>query len=117
MRRTTLRKFLSIALTVIALLVVAVAQPALAADSTNGGKIFGANCASCHMGGNNMVMAQKTLKKDALEQFGMNSSDAIVTQVTNGKNAMPSFKGRLTNSQIQDVAAYVLQQADKGWPG
>lgn len=111
-----MRKLLSIALTVIAMVILVLGRPALAADSTNGGKIFGANCASCHMGGNNMVMANKTLKKDALEQFGMYSTDAITNQVINGKNAMPSFKGRLTDDQIQDVAAYVLQQADKGWP-
>ncbi len=112
-----MRKLLSIALTVIAMLIVALGRPALAADVTNGGKIFGANCAACHMGGNNMVMANKTLKKDALEQFGVYSIDAITYQVINGKNAMPAFKGRLTEDQIRDVATYVLQQADKGWAG
>jgi cytochrome c6 len=40
---------------------------------------------------------------------------AIITQVTNGKAAMPSFKGRLKDNQIADVAAYVLAQADKDW--
>ena len=44
----------------------------------------------------------------------MNSSEAIVTQVTNG-NAMPKFKGRLTDNQIQSVAAYVIAQSEKGW--
>ena len=67
------------------------------------------------MGGNNVIMAQKTLKKDALEKFGMNSVEAITTQVTNGKNAMPAFKGRLSASQIEDVATYVLEQSEKGW--
>jgi cytochrome c6 len=28
---------------------------------------------------------------------------------------MPAFKGRLTDAQIEDVATYVLAQADKGW--
>jgi cytochrome c6 len=28
---------------------------------------------------------------------------------------MPAFKGRLKAEQIENVAAYVLQQADKGW--
>jgi cytochrome c6 len=50
-----------------------------------------------------------------LEKFHMNSPEAIISQVTNGKNAMPSFKGRLKPEQIQDVAAYVLGQAEKGW--
>jgi cytochrome c6 len=35
--------------------------------------------------------------------------------VLNGKMAMPAFKGRLTDEQIEDVATYVLDQAGKGW--
>jgi cytochrome c6 len=41
--------------------------------------------------------------------------EAIVTQVTNGKNAMPAFKGRLNKKQIEDVASYVMEKAEKGW--
>lgn len=93
----------------------AVANPALAGDAANGAKIFGANCAACHAGGNNVVNAVKTLKKDALEKYEMYSAEAVIHQVTNGKNAMPAFKGRLTDQQIEDVAAYVIAQAEKGW--
>jgi Cytochrome C oxidase, cbb3-type, subunit III len=39
------------------------------------------------------------------------SSTAIITQVTNGKNAMPAFGGRLDDDEITDVAAYVYDQA------
>jgi cytochrome c6 len=60
-------------------------------------------------------MADKTLKKEALGKYGMDSLEAIVSQVTNGKNAMPSFKGRLNTQQIEDVANYVLEQSEKGW--
>jgi cytochrome c6 len=67
------------------------------------------------MGGRNVVMATKTLKKDALEKYQMNSLEAIINQVHNGKNAMPAFKGKLNNQQIEDVASYVLEQAEKGW--
>ena len=35
------------------------------------------------------------------------SHDHVVTQVTNGGGAMPSFKNDLTEQQIQDVAAFV----------
>jgi cytochrome c6 len=99
----------------IALFTFAFNTPALAADIANGSKVFGANCAACHMGGNNVIMANKTLKKEALSQFSMNSADAIMYQVKNGKNAMPSFSGRLSDAQVQDVAAYVLDQSEKGW--
>ncbi len=88
---------------------------ALAGDAANGAGVFGANCAACHIGGNNAVNPAKTLKKADLEKYDMYSLDAIKYQVTNGKNAMPAFGGRLTATQIEDVATYVLSQADKGW--
>lgn len=37
----------------------------------------------------------------------------VVDRVTNGKGAMPTFKGQLTETQIQDVAAYVSSVAGK----
>jgi cytochrome c6 len=110
-----LKKFLSVILLAVSFLTLALGRPVLAADAAQGAKVFSANCAACHMGGNNVVMANKTLKKEALEQFAMNSSEAITTQVTNGKNAMPAFGGRLSPDDIANVAAYVLSQADKGW--
>jgi cytochrome c6 len=91
------------------------ATPAMAGDAANGGKIFSANCASCHAGGKNVVNGAKTLKKEALDKYEMNSLAAITNQVTNGKNAMPAFKGRLTDAQIEDVATYVMSQAENGW--
>ena len=110
-----LTKLLSIFLVFITAIVFAFPSPALAGDAASGKKIFSANCAACHAGGNNVVNATKTLKKEALEKYSMNSLDAIVNQVTNGKNAMPAFIGRLTDAQIEDVATYVLSQAENGW--
>lgn len=86
-----------------------------AADVSNGELIFNANCSACHAGGNNVIVSEKTLKKDILETNGMDSVDAIVYQVTNGKNAMPAFGGRLTDGEIEDAANYVLMQSEKGW--
>ncbi|MGH1395344.1 MAG: cytochrome c6 PetJ [Trichormus sp.] len=108
-----MKKIFSILLVGIAIFTFAFSNSALAADSVNGAKIFNANCAACHAGGKNLVQADKNLKKDALEKYGMYSAEAIITQVTKGKNAMPAFTGRLNASQIEDVAAYVLDQADK----
>lgn len=110
-----MKKLLSVVLLALAALTFVFASPALAADTASGAKVFSANCAACHMGGGNVVMANKTLKKDALEKYGMNSLEKIIYQVKNGKNAMPAFNGRLTDKQIEDVAAYVLEQAEKGW--
>lgn len=110
-----MKKFLSVVLLAIALFSFTLGRPSLAAEAGSGAKIFSANCAACHMGGRNVIMADKTLKKEALGKYGMDSLDAIVSQVTNGKNAMPSFKGRLNAQQIEDVANYVLEQSAKGW--
>jgi cytochrome c6 len=91
---------------------VAVA-PVFAADLDNGAAVFAGNCAACHAGGNNVIQNEKTLRKDALEQYlaGGLKEASIVTQVTNGKNAMPAFGGRLDDEEISDVAAYVYDQA------
>lgn len=99
----------------IAIFTFAFSSPALAANAVSGAKVFSANCASCHAGGKNLVQAQKNLKKDALEKYGLYSAEAIIAQVTKGKNAMPAFSKRLKPNQIEDVAAYVLSQADKDW--
>lgn len=99
---------------IIALLLMTV-DPVLAANLQNGAKVFNANCSACHIGGGNVILANKNLKQEALIKFSMNSLEAIKTQVTKGKNAMPAFGGRLSDSQIEDVASYVLSQSEKGW--
>nr|YP_009546376.1 cytochrome c553 [Gelidium gabrielsonii]YP_009546599.1 cytochrome c553 [Gelidium kathyanniae]YP_009565091.1 cytochrome c553 [Gelidium galapagense]AYO27724.1 cytochrome c553 [Gelidium gabrielsonii]AYO27947.1 cytochrome c553 [Gelidium kathyanniae]QBA96442.1 cytochrome c553 [Gelidium galapagense] len=87
----------------------------LAADLESGKQIFVANCSACHVGGNNVLIAEKTLKTDALEENEMKSVLAITNQVKNGKNAMPAFGGRLADEDIENVANYVLDQAENGW--
>jgi cytochrome c6 len=90
-------------------------RPTLATEVANGAKVFSANCAACHAGGGNVIIATKTLKKQALQAYSMDSMDAIIYQLQNGKNAMPAFKGRLSDTEIEDVAAYVLDKAEAGW--
>jgi cytochrome c6 len=92
-------------------------QPAFAVNAGNGEQVFNANCAACHAGGQNVIMPEKTLEKEALDQYlaGGRNEKSIVTQVSNGKNAMPAFGGRLSDEEIADVAAYVLKEADAGW--
>ncbi len=92
-----------------------IASPASAANLANGAKLFNANCSACHMGGNNVIISSKTLKAEALQKYGMASLDAIKNQVTNGKNAMPSFRSRLKDDQIEDIANYVMTQSQQGW--
>jgi cytochrome c6 len=114
-----LRILLLILLSAIALFKFTFISPALAAETSNGAKIFEANCASCHIGGGNILISQKTLKKEALskylENYNQDSIEAIIHQVQNGKNAMPAFKAKLTSEEILEVAAYVFQNAEQGW--
>eukprot|EP00631_Chrysoreinhardia_giraudii_P005199 CAMPEP_0197414212 /NCGR_PEP_ID=MMETSP1170-20131217/971_1 /TAXON_ID=54406 /ORGANISM="Sarcinochrysis sp, Strain CCMP770" /LENGTH=143 /DNA_ID=CAMNT_0042940905 /DNA_START=138 /DNA_END=569 /DNA_ORIENTATION=+ len=95
---------------------VAIFSPmaASAGDAGNGATIFAGNCAACHAGGNNVIQTEKTLRKEALDSYleGGRKESSVVYQVTNGKNAMPAFGGRLSDDEIADVAAYVIDQAN-----
>ncbi|CAE7698643.1 petJ [Symbiodinium sp. CCMP2592] len=95
------------------LIAVATGRPALAADLENGEAIFNGNCTACHAGGNNSIVAEKKLKKEALVQYGKYDVQAIITQVTNGNGAMPAFGEKLGPDDIEDVANYVYSKADK----
>jgi cytochrome c6 len=95
------------------------AAPSYAAAVAHGAQLFSANCAACHMGGGNVVNAERTLKAEALSaylaDYSADHEAAISYQVTNGKNAMPAFGGKLSAGDISDVAAYVEDMASKGW--
>ena len=77
---------------------------------TDGEKIFkGAGCSGCHTlaaaGATGTVGPNLDQLKPALA--------AVVHQVTVGGGAMPAFKGRLSDAQIQAVAQYVSSNAGK----
>jgi cytochrome c6 len=107
----------SIAMFLSILLGMLIAFPpvALAADATNGAKLFEVHCAGCHINGGNIVRRNKTLKLKALERNGYSSVDTIATIVANGKANMSAYKNRLSPTEIEDVSAYVLEQANHGW--
>jgi cbb3-type cytochrome c oxidase subunit III len=78
--------------------------------STDGKTVFAtAGCTGCH-----------TLKAaDSTGTVGPNldeakpSKDLVIDRVTNGQGGMPSFKGQLSEAQIQAVADYVSSNAGK----
>lgn len=84
-------------------------------DLDNGQQVFSANCVGCHANGNNVLVSERTLQKEALEKFGMDNVEAIKTQVTNGKNSMIPFGDKLSDEEINNVANYVLNQSKNGW--
>ena len=59
------------------------------------------------------IKPEKNLRKKSLETNGMDNIEAIIYQVTNGKNGMPAFGGRLSEQEIEKVARYVLDEFGK----
>lgn len=86
-------------------------KDAYAKDLNLGNKLFIANCNVCHMGGNNLIIPEKNLKRDTLELNGMNDINSIIYQIVNGRNGMPAFGGRLSEDEIVNIANYVLNQS------
>ena len=72
--------------------------------ATSGKAIFtSAGCASCHT--LQAAGSHGTIGPNLDERRP--SKDKVVERVTEGKGVMPSFKGQLTDAQIQSVAAFV----------
>jgi mono/diheme cytochrome c family protein len=69
-----------------------------------GAKVFAsAGCGGCHT----LAAAGSTGNVGPNLDDRKPSFDKVVERVTEGKPPMPSFKGQLTEQQINDVAAYV----------
>jgi len=109
------KQLLKIFLLSLSILTIIFSAPVLAADTVNGAKIFSIQCAGCHINGGNIVRRGKTLQQKALKRNGVDNLEAIATLVANGKNNMSAYKDRLTTQEIEDVSAYVLEQAAKNW--
>jgi mono/diheme cytochrome c family protein len=78
---------------------------ASAADFFNGEKVYGRYCESCHGargqgvigGAPNFSRGQGLMKPDAL----------LYDSILKGKNAMPAFRGVLTEEEFYDVITYI----------
>ena len=110
-----MRRFSPVSLLAFAFLLFILAGAASAADPEDGKLLFQLNCSACHKDGGNFISPAATLKKKALERSGNFSMEAIINRITNGRGRMPAFKGRLDEKQIEAIAAYVMEQAQKGW--
>ena len=105
----------SVALFVASVAATGARPPAPAGGGGGGGKADGkqvfasAGCTGCH------TLAEAGSNGNV----GPNLDDAkppkalVVDRVTNGKGAMPSFKGQLSDAEIQAVADYVSSAAGK----
>ena len=76
----------------------------------SGEQLFISNCNVCHKNGNNIIIPEKNLKRETLKANGMQNIEAIIYQITNGKNGMPAFGGRLKEKDIEKVADYIFKK-------
>ena len=75
-------------------------------DAAAGADVFAsAGCGSCHT----LADAGTSGTIGPNLDDSQPSHDLVVDRVTNGAGAMPPFKDQLSEQQIQDVAAYVVE--------
>ena len=87
---------------VLVLLVAALTVPAFADATPDGAAIYKSKCAMCHGASGEGKAAMKTV------QFPKTLAEAdIVKTLENGKNKMPSFKGKLSADEMAQVAKFV----------
>jgi cytochrome c551 len=79
-------------------------------DPAQGTVVFTENCSTCHgatgEGGNG--------GPDLLTMPLAKTEAGAIEQVTNGGGGMPAFKGTLSEEEIENVAAYVVQDITHG---
>jgi mono/diheme cytochrome c family protein len=75
--------------------------------AADGAALFASKCVACHAkDGKGSAVGKKMGAKDLAEEMKEPEKE-IVADITNGKNKMPAFKGKLTPEEIQAVAKYV----------
>lgn len=82
----------------------------------DGAQLFTQHCAGCHVNGGNIIRRGKTLKLAALERQGLASSEAIARIAAGGVGQMSGYGAQLGDQGVEEVAAWVWQQAQLGWP-
>ena len=85
-------------------------KPAPPGGPTDGKAIFAsAGCVGCHT----LAAAGATGTVGPNLDDAKPSKELVLDRVTNGKGGMPSFKGQLSQAQIEAVATFVSQNAGK----
>jgi cytochrome c6 len=82
----------------------------------DGASTFKAKCAMCHgADGTGSTATGKALKvRDLGSPDVQSQTDAQITDiVTNGKNKMPAYKGKLTDDQIKGLVGYLRELSKK----
>ena len=97
-----------LALSVVALAVIALASAPVAHAAADGKALYDAKCAMCHgKDGVAKPMAKGSANfNDAKWQAGM-TADKIVAVMESGRGKMLSYKGKLTPEEEKAIAGYV----------
>jgi mono/diheme cytochrome c family protein len=75
-----------------------------------GAAVFGENCSTCHGATGHGGNGGPDLTTMPLAQ----TEEGAIQQVTNGGGGMPAFEGVLSEEEIENVAAYVVQEITHG---
>jgi cytochrome c6 len=105
-------KIMKVSFAMGSLLLLALTGVAAAADAAAGKTLFTSKCAICHgADGAGKTSIGKNLKiKDLHSPDVQKQSDTdLKAIITEGKNKMPAFKGKLSDGQIDDVLAYIRE--------
>jgi mono/diheme cytochrome c family protein len=93
------------------LLVLGLPRPAAADDAAvrKGAKLYENNCSACHgddlQNNSGIAFDLRRLKADEHPRF--------VNSVLHGKNAMPSWDGKLSAEQIENLWSYIRANANE----
>ena len=76
----------------------------------DGGADFKAKCAACHgaTGAGDTTMGKNLKLKDlGSAEVQKQSDEELTTVISKGKNKMPAYSGKLSDSQISDLVKHV----------
>ena len=87
-------------------------------DLAAGQRIFERKCASCHNtnGDGKTVTAARFRYANLIDGIWRSdgSAEAIELQIRRGRDPMPKFEGKLTDEEIRQTVAYVLELSRSG---
>jgi mono/diheme cytochrome c family protein len=85
-------------------------ETAAGGDAMAGAAVFSENCSTCHGATGHGGNGGPDLTTMPLAQ----TEEGAIQQVTNGGGGMPPFGGTLSEEEIENVAAYVVQEITHG---
>ena len=68
-------------------------------------------CLFCDKNGNNnIIIREKNLKKNTLDENSIDNTEVIIYQILKGKNVKPEFGCHLNQKYFEEIATYMLKK-------